>query len=55
MVISSSHFFISYSRENASLGTGGRACYPGSGRVIVLLSPESNNSGWVRREISFAE
>lgn len=27
----------------------------GSAGVIVLLSPESNNSAWVRREISFAE
>jgi WD40 repeat protein len=28
---------------------------PGAAGVIVLLSPESNNSEWVRREISFAE
>src|ERR1051326_1848229 len=27
----------------------------GSAGVIVLLSPDSNNSQWVRREISFAE
>ena len=27
----------------------------GTSGVIVLLSPESNNSAWVRREISFAE
>jgi TIR domain len=27
----------------------------GAAGIIVLLSPESNNSEWVRREISFAE
>src|SRR6266508_5654918 len=27
----------------------------GAAGVIVLLSPDSNNSEWVRREISFAE
>ena len=27
----------------------------GAAGVIVLLSPEANNSEWVRREISFAE
>ena len=27
----------------------------GAKGVIVLLSPDSNNSEWVRREISFAE
>jgi len=27
----------------------------GASGIIVLLSPESNNSAWVRREISFAE
>jgi hypothetical protein len=27
----------------------------GAEGIIVLLSPDSNNSEWVRREISFAE
>ncbi|MEP6894793.1 MAG: toll/interleukin-1 receptor domain-containing protein [Chloroflexota bacterium] len=27
----------------------------GASGIIVLLSPQSNNSAWVRREISFAE
>ncbi len=82
--ISSSHFFMSYSREDANLqrrivaelrGRGINVwvdienLIPGSpawereiersiraaAGIIVLLSPESNNSEWVRREISFAE
>lgn len=78
------HFFVSYSREDASLqrriiaelrGRGINVwvdvenLIPGSpawereiersiraaAGVIVLLSPDSNDSEWVRREISFAE
>src|SRR5512146_992100 len=82
--ISSSQFFMSYSREDANLqrkiiaALRGRGInvwvdvenlIPGSpawereiersirtaAGIIVLLSPHSNNSEWVRREISFAE
>ncbi|RPJ27960.1 MAG: TIR domain-containing protein [Chloroflexi bacterium] len=81
---SSSHFFMSYSREDANLqrriiaelrGRGINVwvdvenLIPGSpawereiersiraaAGIIVLLSPDSNDSEWVRREISFAE
>ena len=79
-----SHFFVSYSREDANLqrriiaelrGRGINVwvdvenLIPGSpawereiersiraaAGIIVLLSPDSSNSEWVRREISFAE
>ena len=79
-----SHFFISYSRENAELqrrvitelrSRGIKVwvdvenLIPGSpawereiersireaSGIIVLMSPDSHNSEWVRREISFAE
>lgn len=81
---SSSYFFMSYSREDASqqhrvavelrerginvwvdtenLIPGSPAwereierSIRGSAGLIVLLSPNSNNSEWVRRELSFAE
>lgn len=84
MSTTASHFFISYSRENADLqrriiaelrsrsinvwvdvenlipGTPTweieiERSIRGSAGVIVLLSPDSHNSEWVRREISFAE
>jgi hypothetical protein len=64
------HFFMSYSREDADLqrrivadlrGRGinvwvdVECSIRGASGLIVLLSPASNNSEWVRREISFAE
>ncbi|MGZ9133451.1 MAG: toll/interleukin-1 receptor domain-containing protein, partial [Nitrospira sp.] len=78
------HFFMSYSREDAShqrriitvlrqrglnVWVDTENLIPGSPAwereierairsatgIIVLLSPDSNNSEWVRREISFAE
>ena len=84
MNTSAPHFFMSYSREDASLQRRiaaelrGRGIHiwvdvenliPGSpawereiersirgaAGVIVLLSPDSHDSEWVRREISFAE
>jgi TolB protein len=84
MSTSAPYFFMSYSRENATLQRRiiaelrGRGIHvwvdvenliPGSpawereiersiraaAGVIVLLSPDSSNSEWVRREISFAE
>src|SRR5215208_5240390 len=79
-----SHFFVSYSREDANLqrriiaelrGRGINVwvdvehLIPGSpawereierairaaAGIIVLLSPDANNSEWVRREISFGD
>jgi len=79
-----SHFFMSYSGEDASLQQqvirelrergvhvwvdiehlipGSPAwereierAIRGAAGIIVLLSPDSNDSEWVRREISFAE
>jgi TolB protein len=84
MSTSAPHFFISYSREDATLqrriitelrGRGinvwvdienlipGTPAWEreiersirGATGVIVLLSPDSHDSEWVRREISFAE
>lgn len=84
MGTSNPHFFMSYSRDDASLQkriiselrqrglnvwVDTENLIPGSpawereierairsaAGIIVLLSPDSNNSEWVRREISFAE
>ncbi len=84
MGTSAVHFFMSYSRDDASLQKriinelrqrginawvdtenlipGSPAwereierAIRGASGIIVLLSPDSNNSEWVRREISFAE
>ena len=84
MGTSAVHFFMSYSRDDASnqkriinelrqrglnvwvdtenLIPGSPAwereierAIRGASGIIVLLSPDSNNSEWVRREISFAE
>jgi Tol biopolymer transport system component len=84
MSTSAPHFFISYSRDDATqqrriiaelrargvnvwvdienLIPGSPAwereierAIRGASGMIVLLSPDSNNSEWVRREISFAE
>src|SRR5215217_4401123 len=67
---SAPYFFMSYSREDVNLQKRIVAELRGRGigiwvdiersirgaeGMIVLLSPDSNNSEWVRREISFAE